>query len=202
VSAEEIDSFRERHGLPLGPVALYTGRLVHEKGIEVLLRAWRQVRFEATLVLIGDGPLAARAQDAPRVRLLGVLPRAELPVAYAAAALTLVPSIPTPRFREPWGLVCNEAMHQGKPVIASASVGAVAGGLLVDELTGLVVAPGDATALAAAADRLLYDERLRLRLGAAARRAVAAYTYDAMIEAFDRALAAAAAARSPRAAAH
>jgi glycosyltransferase involved in cell wall biosynthesis len=201
VRVEEIDAFRERHRLPRGPLALYAGRLVHEKGIEVLLQAWQQVRAQATLVVIGDGPLGARAQDATGVRVLGALPRAELPVAYAAAELTLVPSIPTPRFREPWGLVCNEAMHQGKPVIATTSVGAVAGGLVVDELTGLVVAPGDAAALAAASDRLLCDDRLRSRLGAAARRSVAAYTYDAMIGAFDRALATAAAARSPGAAA-
>jgi glycosyltransferase involved in cell wall biosynthesis len=103
----------------------------------------------------------------------------------------VLPSIPTPRFREPWGLVCNEAMHQGKPVIATTSVGAVAGGLVVDGDTGIVVAPGDARALAAAADRLLGDAALRSRLGSRARQAVSAYTYDAMVEAFDRAISAA-----------
>jgi glycosyltransferase involved in cell wall biosynthesis len=122
------------------------------------------------------------------VCVAGALPRAELPVAYAAALATVVPSIPTPRFREPWGLVCNEAMHQGRPVVASASVGAAAGGLVRDGDTGLVVAPGDPGALARAIDRLIVDEPLRARLGAAARSAVAGYTYDAMERAFDRAL--------------
>jgi glycosyltransferase involved in cell wall biosynthesis len=70
-------------------------------------------------------------------------------------------------------------------------VGAVAGGLVVDGDTGLVVAPGDAHALAAAVDRLLADEVLRSRLGSRARQAVSAYTYDAMVEAFDRAISAA-----------
>ena len=98
-----------------GPVALYMGRLVPEKGIEELIEAWRQLRADATLVVIGDGPLAARAATPPRARQLGALPRHGLPVAYAAAELTLVPSIPTPRFREPWGLVCNEALHQARP---------------------------------------------------------------------------------------
>jgi glycosyltransferase involved in cell wall biosynthesis len=125
------------------------------------------------------------------------LPRSELPVAYAAAELAVLPSVRTPRFLEPWGLVCNEAMHQGRPVVATDAVGAVAGGLVRDGQTGLVVKAGDSAGLAAAIDTLLADEPLRARLGAAAREAVSAYTYDAMVEAFDRALVtAAAAARS------
>jgi glycosyltransferase involved in cell wall biosynthesis len=191
VSADEITAFRERHGLPPRPLVLYVGRLVPEKGIDVLREAWPQVRAPATLVLIGDGPLAAQVSQAPRTRLLGPLPRAELPVAYAAAELALLPSIPTPRFREPWGLVCNEAMHQARPVIATSTVGAVAGGLVRHEQTGLVIAPGDSPALAGAIDRLLDDPRLRARLGGAGQRAASAYTYDAMLAGFDRALASA-----------
>ena len=91
----------------------------------------------------------------------------------------MLASIPTPRFLEPWGLVCNEAMHQGRPMIASRAVGAVAGGLVRDERNGLVVEPGDPQALGDAVDRLLGDEALRARLGAAARGDVAGHTYDA-----------------------
>jgi glycosyltransferase involved in cell wall biosynthesis len=188
VGAQEIEAFRARHGLGSEPLVLFVGRLVPEKGAEVLLEAWPRVRSGATLVVAGDGPCAAPLRDAERVRVLGALRRAELPVAYAAALATVVPSIPTPRFREPWGLVCNEAMHQGRPVVASASVGAAAGGLVRDGQTGLVVPPGDPSALAGAVDRLIADEPLRSRLGAAARSAVAAYTYDAMVGAFDQAL--------------
>jgi glycosyltransferase involved in cell wall biosynthesis len=80
-------------------------------------------------------------------------------------------------------------MHQGRPVVASDSVGAVEGGLVRDGETGLVVPSGDVDALAQAIDRLLSDDELRARLGAAAQEAVAPYTYEAMAEAFDRALA-------------
>ena len=80
-------------------------------------------------------------------------------------------------------------MHRARPVIASDGVGAVAGGLVRDGETGVVVPAGDRAALAAAMTRLLADERLCTRLGVAARDAVAAYTYDAMVGAFDRALA-------------
>ena len=137
---------------------------------------------------IGDGPLVPAITAAARVRHLGTLPRTELAVAYAAAELTVLPSIPTPRFLEPWGLVCNEAMHQARPVVASDAVGAVAGGLVRNQQTGLVAPAGDATALSGAIERLLGDEGLRERLGSEARNAVSAYTYESMAEAFARAL--------------
>jgi glycosyltransferase involved in cell wall biosynthesis len=197
VGTDETDAFRERHGLT-GPFALYAGRLVAEKGVEVLLEAWPTISSDLTLVVVGDGPLAHAVGAGPRTRLLGPLPRTELPVAYAAAEFALLPSVPTRRFLEPWGLVCNEAMHQGRPVIASAAVGAVAGGLVRDEQTGLVVPPGDPRALAGAIDRLASDPTLRGRLGGAARAEVTAYNYDAMVSAFDRALTVAADARGRR----
>ena len=189
VAAEEVASFRSRHGLGSGPLVLYVGRLNQEKGVSLLLEAWPRFAQRATLVLIGGGPLASAARATRGARWLGPMARPELPPAYAAAQVSVLASIPTARFREPWGLVCNEAMHQGRPVVASDSVGAVAGGLVRDEQTGLVVPSGDAEALAAAIARLLGDEGLRRRLGDAAREAVRPYTYDAMAEGFDRALA-------------
>ncbi len=189
VADEEVAAFRARHDLPEGPLVLYVGRLVAEKGVAVLLEAFRGLDQEATLVLIGDGPLARRARDAPRTRLLAPLARKELAPAYAAAAITVLASVPTPRFQEPWGLVVNEAMHQGCPVVVSDTVGAAAGGLVRDGETGLVLGAGDGTALAGAITRLLADEELRRRLGEAGRAAQADYTYEAMAGAFDRALA-------------
>jgi glycosyltransferase involved in cell wall biosynthesis len=100
----------------------------------------------------------------------------------------VLPSIPTPRFLEPWGRVCNEALHQGTPVVATTAVGAVAGGLVRDGETGLVVPPGDAQALADAISRLLADPALRERLGNAGRAALAGHTYAAMADAFGVAL--------------
>jgi len=198
----EIAAWRAEAGLPAaGPLVLYVGRLVPEKGVEELLAAWRQLATEParldarperpppTLVAIGDGPLADAVAATPHARLLGALPRERLPVAYAAAAALVLPSIPTPRFREPWGLVCNEALHQGTPVVATTAVGAVAGGLVRDGETGLVVEPGDPAALAAAIGRLLDDPTLRARLGAAGRAALAGHTYAAMADAFGVALA-------------
>ena len=188
VAEAERSAFRDRHDLGDRPLVLYVGRLVPEKGVGVLLEAWEHISPQATLVLVGDGPLAQATHGRPGVRLLGPVARADLPAAYASAAVTVLASIPTPRFREPWGLVCNEAMHQGCAVLASSAVGAVAGGLVRHGDTGWVVRPGDATALGAGLARLLDDPDLRLALGTAGRKAVAPYTPEAMADAFSRAL--------------
>ncbi len=132
-----------------------------EKGIATLLDAWRVVHAahpRARLVAIGDGELAPAVRGARRASsLLPPVGAEGLPVAYAAATAVTLPSIPTPRFREPWGLVCNEALHQATPVVATDAVGAVAGGLVRDGETGLVVPADDAPALAVALGRLLDD---------------------------------------------
>ncbi len=75
--------------------------------------------------------------------------------------MLVLPSVTTPRFREPWGLVLNEAMAAGTAVVATTAVGAAAGGLVLDGETGLVVPERDHAALAAALDRL---KTLRTRL--------------------------------------
>jgi glycosyltransferase involved in cell wall biosynthesis len=117
--------------------------------------------------------------------------------AYAASDVLVLPSIPTRTFREPWGLVVNEAMNRRLPVIASDAVGAAAGGLVQDGHNGLVVAAGDVGALAAAVGRLAQDPQLRVRLGEAGARDVRAYSHDAWAEGFSGALASVGVSRAP-----
>lgn len=108
---------------------------------------------------------------------------------YADADVLVVPSIRTRTFREPWGLVVNEAMSRGLATIASDAVGAVAGGLVRDGHNGLVVPAGEVDALAEAMARLAEDPGLRARLGAAAASDVSAYTHEAWAAGFSQALA-------------
>jgi glycosyltransferase involved in cell wall biosynthesis len=189
VPADAPAGWRVQAGLPEGgPLVLFVGRLVREKGVDLLLRAWKETQdARAWLCLVGDGSPRGPG-EAARVRFAGSCPRQRLPVAYAAADVVVVPSIPTRRFREPWGLVCNEAMSQGRPVIATDAVGAAAGGLVRDGETGLVVPAGDKRALARAIERLLADASLRESLGRGARDAVAAYSYERAADGFGRAL--------------
>ena len=189
VDEVERATWRESVGIPPGvPLALYVGRLVPEKGVETLLGAWAAARRGgAVLCLAGEGPLRGRGAGAD-VTYAGHVERAALPAAYAAADLVVVPSLATRAFLEPWGLVCNEAMHQGRAVVATGAVGAAAGGLVRDGETGLVVGPGDRDALAEAIRALLADASLRERLGAAGREAVAAFSHEAAADAFGDAL--------------
>ncbi|HEY5192283.1 MAG TPA: glycosyltransferase family 4 protein [Solirubrobacteraceae bacterium] len=120
---------------------------------------------------------------------LAAVPPIQLRNFYDAADVLVVPSIPTRTFREPWGLVVNEAMNRGLPVIASDAVGAAAGGLVRDGHNGLVVPAGDPVALAAALRALTRDPPMRARMGAAGRADVSAYTHDAWARGFSSALA-------------
>lgn len=177
---------------------VFVGRLSGEKGLGVLLTAWRASGLQApqaVLVLVGGGRF--RAPSFATSTVLPAGPQAPEGVRnfYAGSDVVVVPSVPTRDFLEPWGLVVNEAFHQSKPVIATTAVGAVAGGLVRHERNGLVVPPGDAAALAAALRRLDTDPALRDRLGAQGRRDVAAYTQDAWAEGVSRALAHAGVAR-------
>jgi glycosyltransferase involved in cell wall biosynthesis len=179
--------------------AMFAGRLAREKGVAVLLRAWLQSGLSApsaALVLVGGGPIRARAAATGAAVLAGPADPATLRNFYAGSDVVVMPSIPTRDFREPWGLVANEAFNQGVPVIATDAVGAAAGGLIEHERTGLVVPAGDPEALAGALRRLQEDPGLRARLGAAAQETVRAYSHAEWADGMARALAAAGAGRS------
>ncbi len=170
---------------------VFVGRPAREKGLSVLLQAWKRAGPppSSALVLVGAAGGGGPAGRGDSVHGLGALEPERLREVYAHADVLVVPSVATASFREPWGLVVNEAMDRGLAVIASDAVGAAAGGLLRDGDTGIVVPAGDAEALADAIGRLAGSPELRSRLGAAGTRAVADYTYDAWAEGFVRALA-------------
>jgi len=175
---------------------LFVGRLEISKGPQVLIAALQMLTrcgVDFTACIVGTGPLdqalrdEAVKSDLP-VKFLGAVDNAELPGIYARAAVTVVPSVATPEFAEPWSLVVNEAMACGSAVVASTEVGAMQDGLVEHGVTGLVVPAGRADALAEAIERLVTDPAAARQLAEAGSRRVAAYTYDAAVEAFQRAV--------------
>lgn len=185
---------------PRAPVALFIGQLEERKGLRELIRAFGMIQDEAAhLRIIGSGTLKKELLELSRgdrrVELLGFLDQEELPRQLSQARCLVLPSVQTSFGREPWGLVVNEAMHCGVPVVVSDAVGAAAGGLVRDGRNGLVVPQGDARALAAALARLLSDAELAVRFGNAAHEDVQQFTYAAMASAFESACLAATNAR-------
>jgi glycosyltransferase involved in cell wall biosynthesis len=176
---------------------MFAGRPDREKGVRALIRAWQRSDLQASsaaLVLVGVGSSPpwippGGAVDPCAVSCFAPVPAQRLREMYADADVLVVPSLRTRTFREPWGLVINEAMNRRLAIIASDAVGAVAGGLVRDGRNGLVVPAGDVERLAQAMIRLSADPELRKRLGAAGASDVGAYTHTAWADGFSEALA-------------
>lgn len=159
---------------PRRPTAhLFVGRFVEKKGITVLADAVRRLRAQGDqtpVVCVGDGPMRAvletLARDLPGITLTGWLSSDAVRRRMTEAVALLVPSI-IARDGDAEGLpsVIPEAMAQACPVIGSGQGGIAEA--IGPNLTGLLVPPGDAQALADAMQRLVQDEALQSRLGAA-----------------------------------
>ncbi|MBA3315522.1 MAG: glycosyltransferase family 4 protein [Planctomycetota bacterium] len=139
---------------------LFCGQLIARKGVDVLLSAFHRVSRNhpnAELVLAGEGPLRKEleASIAPhlrdRVRFVGFQPIESLPDLFADADLFVLPSR-----HDGWGVVVNQALAAGLPVVASDAVGAA-----LDFVsgcgTGIVVPAGDAISLANAISTFADD---------------------------------------------
>jgi glycosyltransferase involved in cell wall biosynthesis len=191
---------RARIGVAPGDrLVVAAGRLVRKKGFEYLIDAMAQLPG-AHLALGGDGDLAhelrARAGAvgvADRVHFLGNVSQDDVAGWFGAADVVAIPSV-----RDDSGNVDGlpntvlEALAAGAPVVATSAGGI--GSVVLDDQTGLIVPERDAAALARAVALLFDDPARRLRLGEAARKAVAArFGWDmaaARFEsAYDRALA-------------
>lgn len=173
---------------------LFVGRLVEKKGVHNLLSAMQRVLRKsprATLVVVGDGTqrhdlerMAERLEIAGSVRFLGKLPHEELPEYYAAADLFVGPSVvDRSGDTEGLGVVFIEAASAGLAMVGT-SVGGISD-VLIHDVTGIAVEPDQPEALADAIERLLSDESLRSRLGAAARQhALSQFSWSQVAERF------------------
>lgn len=194
-------AFRAFYGIdPRRPVALYVGRVAHEKNIDFLLEAARAaVRQLPTLLLLiaGEGPaldalrrrVAALGLEA-NVRFLGYLGRvSELPDCYAAADVFVFASR-----TETQGLVLLEAMAAGTPVVALSAMGTTD---ILAPARGSISPADEPAAFAAAMVQVLGDESLRQRLRAEALDYVATWRAETMAARMATLYREMAAARSP-----
>ncbi len=120
------DTLRAEHGLNGRPVVLFVGRLISKKNVDTLIRAFcqSQTSVQATLVIVGDGPLRSELGTLVNtlnlrttVRFVGFVQPSEMPKYYAMADVFVLPS------SETWGVVVLEALAAGLPTIVSDEVG-------------------------------------------------------------------------------
>jgi len=166
-------------GLP-SQYFLYVGRLAPEKNLERLLRAFHQYVEGGgnwSLVLVGTGPqeqylkcIAEGLGIDDSVHFAGFKNGRDLFPYYAFAGCFVLPSI-----REPWGLVVNEAMASGLPVLVSSVCGCLPE-LVSPGVNGFSFTPGDEKDLANSLSRLASSSKeARVAMGLASRSIVAAF---------------------------
>jgi glycosyltransferase involved in cell wall biosynthesis len=155
------------------PTVVYAGRLVREKGVDILLRAFAKTTEQlpsARLLIAGDGPkrnelklLISDLNIASKTTLCGHLSQTELDNILGRAWVQAVPSV----WAEPFGITVVEAMMRGTAVVASDSGGPRE--IIENGKSGFLVPPGDVDALAEKLLLLLSDRNLSETLGRAGR---------------------------------
>jgi glycosyltransferase involved in cell wall biosynthesis len=184
------------------PVMLFCGKLVDKKRPLALIEAFAEVRKQQPcwLLVVGDGPLRAAAEELVRrdrisgVRMAGFLNQSELPAAYTAADVFVLPS----GMHETWGLVVNEAMNFSLPVIVSDKVGCGVD-LVRPGWNGYRVSHRGTQELADAMKILADDPELRRTFGARSRQLVDRYSIEACADGIVTACLASARQANPRA---
>ncbi|MFL5955184.1 MAG: glycosyltransferase family 4 protein [Gaiellaceae bacterium] len=164
------------------PVILFVGKLIDKKQPLRLLDAYADIAHEsgAWLVYVGDGALRAQMEETiaarglERVRLAGFLNQSEMPAAFVASDVLVLPSA----LHETWGLVINDALNFGLPVIVSDKVGS-AEDLVRPGWNGTVIPHADTAALADAMRQLVAKPELRRLYGERGRELVEAYSISA-----------------------
>jgi len=160
---------------------LYVGRLVKEKGLLDLLAAYQQLtpdlREQVGLVIAGDGPLRADLEALARsifpgaIHFAGFVHRDELVNYYSLAECLVFPT-----YTDPWGMVVNEAMACGLPVICSTVAGCAADLVITG---GRVVAQGDVAQMSFAMQEIAGDSSLRDRMAQANRSLIRNFSPEA-----------------------
>lgn len=160
-------------------VILFSGRFVWYKGVMILLQAYERLQDEFEnigLILLGDGPERekylnyCKANNLRNVFFEGFKQMEDLPLYYICADLLVLPSL-----SETWGLVVNEAMAFGMPVITTDAAG-VSYDLIKHGENGFVVKAGNVDELYEALKKLCEDKELREKMGKKSLEVVKDYT--------------------------
>lgn len=191
---DQKDKLREKWGIEKNSVVvLFVGKLIAKKNPGDILRAANLVtgrlgKDNLSLVFVGDGSLRSELEKelvSPRLRVhfAGFQNQRVLPEFYALADFLVLPS----GLGETWGLVINEAMNFGLPIVASDLVGCVSD-LVIPGETGYTFPLGNLRKLADILKIMVQDTSRRIEMGRAAAKKIAGYSHAEDIKAISRAL--------------
>ncbi len=181
-SAAEKRALREKLGISEDKAIIAVGRFVFGKGYDVLFKALRGADHRTGVYIIGGKPTPEylqmkEAYDLPQVHFVDFMDKESLREWYKAADLLVHPTR-----SDVWGLVVNEAMACGLPVISTDRCIA-AKELITDGENGYVVPVGDAATLAEKMQTVMSDDTLRAAMSERSLQVIAPYTTEGMAQA-------------------
>lgn len=182
LTPEQRTEVRRKYGLSVDrPVVLYASKFMHRKHPDDVIHAVARLHDKdqaATLFMVGTGEMEqdlralSNSLNMENVVFGGFINQSELPNVYAASDIFVLPSE-----NEPWGLIVNEVMCAGIPVVVADEVGCVPD-LVEDGVNGYHMKAGDVGSLAMALEKLLADRMLRQRMGAASLSIISGWSYE------------------------
>lgn len=166
------------------PIILFVGKLIPNKRPMDLLKAFKLLNNEvrSALVFVGDGPEREELEsyttnnNLENVYFMGFKNQTELPEFYAISDVFVLPSE-----HEPWGLVVNEAMCFGLPIIVSNKVGA-GGDLVKENINGFVYSVSDINTLVRHLKYLLINATKRKEMGMKSNEIISKWSYKEGVE--------------------
>ena len=194
VSEERKQALKSEWGITQKKVILYVGRLEECKGLDYLVDALAQLpQKDFCMLFIGRGSQKEKlkircGQGGFDHQFLDYIENNKLFEYYAIAEIFVLPSVTTTDFKEPWGLVINEAMNQGCAVVATNAVGAAEGGLVDNGNNGIVVQERSAKALQEALERILNNAALLNQMRSESKKKIETWTSFRASEGFSRAI--------------
>lgn len=186
VRRPKVAELRDKYGLQGKKVALFTGRLITEKGVEYFIKAAKTIRGQ--VIIAGDGPQRQHLEDmVKRLNLTNVLmlpfvrKYEEFLDLYYLADVFVSPAV----WDEPLGLTIIEAMASKTPVVVTRRGGVTMA--VKDGVTGLFVRSRNSTEIATAVNKLFDNDALRAKMGEKGRKIVEErFTWTKIAERFDK----------------
>ncbi len=177
--SSEKKELKKSLGISLKPMVLYVGRFLPVKGVDILLNAFAEIKNDATLYLVGGSEIPdfhkiTVEKNIKNVNYIKFIGLAELKKYYSAADVFVLPTR-----SDTWGLVINEAMTYGLPIVTTDKC--VAGlELIENDVNGYIVPTENPSALGEKIDYLLNNPDLCDRMAKENFNKMKSYNYENM----------------------